>query len=117
MAEHFLYLTTTGRKTGQPRSIEIWFVAREGRYYMVSEGRERSHWVKNIQHHPTVTFSIGARTDRSAGRALTRATGRLVTAEHDKDLCQQVCALMDAKYGWSEGLIVELTPAETHDHS
>lgn len=110
MAEHFLYLTTTGRKSGLPRPIEIWFVEREGRYYMVSGSRERSHWVKNIQHDPGVTFSVGTRTDRSAGRALTRATGRVVTPEHDADLCRQVCALMDAKYGWSDGLIVELTP-------
>jgi hypothetical protein len=24
--EQFIYLTTTGRKTGRPREIEIWFV-------------------------------------------------------------------------------------------
>jgi deazaflavin-dependent oxidoreductase (nitroreductase family) len=111
MPEHFLYLTTTGRKTGLPRGIEIWFVEHHGRYYLVSEGRERSHWVRNIQHDPKVTFSIGTRTDRSAGRTSTPATGRVVTPEHDAALCREVRGLMDARYGWSEGLIVELTPA------
>ena len=30
----FLYLTTTGRRSGQPREIEIWFTSRDGRYYL-----------------------------------------------------------------------------------
>ena len=29
--EKVLYLTTVGRKTGKPRTIEIWFVTYEGR--------------------------------------------------------------------------------------
>jgi hypothetical protein len=29
--EQFLYLTTTGRKTGLPREIEIWFVELDSR--------------------------------------------------------------------------------------
>jgi hypothetical protein len=37
----FLYLTTIGWKTGNPHEIEIWFVAHDGRYYVVSELHER----------------------------------------------------------------------------
>src|SRR5438132_181546 len=33
----FLYLTTTGRKTGLPREIEIWFVEADGRLYILAE--------------------------------------------------------------------------------
>jgi hypothetical protein len=40
MAERFLYLTTTGHKSGLPRRIEIWFVGHAGRHYLVSERRE-----------------------------------------------------------------------------
>lgn len=110
MAEQFLYLTTTGRKSGEPRRIEIWYVERGGRHYMISERREESHWVKNIQHDPAVVFSVGTRADPTAGLPATRATGRVVDDGEEPELARAVRALMDAKYGWSEGLVVELSP-------
>lgn len=117
MAEHFLYLTTTGRTTGLPRTIEIWFVDHDGRYYVVSEAREQSNWVKNIQREPRATFCVGSRADRNAGRPTCAATARIVRPETDPALASAVGALMDAKYGWSDGLIVELSPAWSADHA
>jgi hypothetical protein len=35
--EQFLYLIATGRKTGLPRQIEIWFVEYGGRLYILAE--------------------------------------------------------------------------------
>ncbi len=98
----FLYLTTTGWKTGSPHEIEIWFVTHNGRYYIVSELRERSHWVQNIRHTPTVTFRVGEMT--------FHGTGRIVEPEAEPELAAVVSALMDAKYEWSDGLMVELIP-------
>ena len=40
MDEQYLYLTTTGRVTGKPREIEIWFVESAGKYYVLAEHRE-----------------------------------------------------------------------------
>ena len=34
MPERFLYLTTIGRVSGQPRTIEIWFVEHDGAFYV-----------------------------------------------------------------------------------
>lgn len=110
MAESFLYLTTRGRSSGLPRTIEIWFVEHERRHYMVSERRELSGWVRNIQATSAVTFSVGPREDRGAVVPSTPATARLVRSEDEPELARQVSALMDRKYGWSDGLIVELTP-------
>lgn len=110
MAEHFLYLTTKGRTTGAARQIEIWFVALRGRHYMVSERREESGWVKNIQHDPAVSFSVGTRSEPTEGVPVTAARGRIVRAEEEPELAREVRALMDAKYRWSDGLIVELSP-------
>lgn len=107
--EHFLYLTTTGRKSGQPHTIEIWFVAHEGCYYLVSENREASHWVKNIQHNPSVAFYIGAGAAAPVSPHYT-GTARTITPADEPLLVQLVSALMDAKYHWSDGLIVELKP-------
>ena len=42
----FLYLTTTGRLSGQPRQIEIWFTERDGRYYLLAEHGEQAGWVR-----------------------------------------------------------------------
>lgn len=110
MAEHFLYLTTTGRKTGLPRQIEIWFVAHAGRYYMVAEGRERAGWVKNLQRDARVRFSVGTRADRGAGVPPTAAMARAISPEREPALAARVRALMDEKYGWSDGLVIELAP-------
>lgn len=115
MEEHFLYLTTTGRKTGLPRQIEIWFVELRGRYYVVSEARELANWVKNLQQAPRVHFSIGTAEQTEAVMATTPALGRVVKPEHAPALAGQICALMDAKYGWSDGLIVELVPEAAHE--
>jgi deazaflavin-dependent oxidoreductase (nitroreductase family) len=98
----YLYVTTTGWKSGKPHRIEIWFVAHEGRYYIVSEGREKAHWVQNIRHHPAITVEVGERTFAGRGRALDPKAEPVLAA--------QVSALMDAKYEWSDGLIVELAP-------
>jgi deazaflavin-dependent oxidoreductase (nitroreductase family) len=98
----FLYLTTTGRRTGLPREIEIWFTEREGRYYVIAEHRERAQWVRNIAANPHVTVRVGD--------LRFEGTARLVDSSGDAELAQAVAALSDAKYGWSDGLIVEITP-------
>lgn len=101
----YLYLTTNGWRSGSPHAIEIWFVSYAGCYYIVSEKRERSHWVQNIRRNPAVTFRVGE--DTFAG------TGRIVDSATETDLATAVAALMAAKYGWSDGLIVELTPGKS----
>jgi len=39
------------------------------------------------------------------------AAARLVHNDREPQLVATVRALFDAKYGWSDGLVVELTPA------
>lgn len=98
----FLYLTTTGHKTGNPHEIEIWFVPHQDKFYLVSENRESSHWVQNIQQNPSITFHVGGH--HYTGR------GRVVDADGESSLAKIIRRRMDAKYEWSDGLIVELTP-------
>jgi hypothetical protein len=99
----FLYLTTTGWKSGKPHEIEIWYGEYQGRYYLMSENREGSHWVQNIQHNPSVSFWVEGQTYQGTGRAIDR--------EAEPELAAGVAAVFDAKFKWSEGLIVELSPA------
>lgn len=53
------YVTTTGRRTGRPHTIEIWFALEGDRVYLLSGGGERSDWVRNIREHPTVGLRLG----------------------------------------------------------
>ena len=57
----YCYVTTTGRVSGRPHTIEIWFALREGRVYMLSGGGDASDWVRNIRANPTVGLRIGDR--------------------------------------------------------
>ena len=107
MAETFLYLTTIGHKSGNPHSIEIWYVEHDGAYYMVSEMRENAHWVQNILNNPQVKFSVGTRDNKNILVAHHPAHGRIITSDNEPHIHQVVCAKMDAKYNWSDGLIVE----------
>jgi deazaflavin-dependent oxidoreductase (nitroreductase family) len=97
-----LYLTTAGRNTGLPREIEIWFVVFCERFYLFAETGEAASWVKNIRRNPDVTIRIG---DWQIG-----ATARVLDRHADRELCDQVAAIANRKYGWGEGLPVEITP-------
>jgi len=109
VAERFFYLTTTGRESGLPREIEIWFVEHEGRYYLVSERREASGWVQNLRKEARVRFSIGSRDAHEEGSASAPGRGRIVDGAGEEDLVHAVSARMEAKYQWSDGLVVEIT--------
>jgi deazaflavin-dependent oxidoreductase (nitroreductase family) len=97
-----LYLTTIGRRTGLPREIEIWFVVRRERFYLFAETGEAAAWVKNIRRNPEVVIRIGERQIVATTRVLDRKT--------DCELWEQVAAIADRKYGWGDGLPVEITP-------
>ena len=51
-------ITTIGRKTGEPRRIEIWFHNLDGRLYITgTPGRPRD-WLANMLAHPDFTFHL-----------------------------------------------------------
>lgn len=96
----FLYLTTIGWKTGRQHRIEIWFVEYNKRYYILSERRQRAHWVQNIIHNPKVLFTLNHDTSEGIARIVNK----------DKETTLIGSNLMSKKYKWNDGLIVELIP-------
>lgn len=52
------YLTTVGRVSGHPHTVEIWFALDGQTLYLLSGGMERSDWVKNAWRQPDVTVRI-----------------------------------------------------------
>jgi deazaflavin-dependent oxidoreductase (nitroreductase family) len=88
-------LETIGRRTGQPRRIEIWFAADPAapRIYMLSGGRDDAHWVLNLRGHPTVRVRIEDRWFDGRAREIPPGPEDLHARE-----------LVAAKYeGWRAG--------------
>ena len=67
-SESYCYLTTTGRVSGEPREIEIWFGLDGDTLYMLSGGGERSNWVRNLLREPEVTVRLGDHGFRGRAR-------------------------------------------------
>jgi len=100
--EQFLYLTTRGRTSGEPREIEIWFTERASLFYIIAE-YPTAHWVQNIRAHSDVSVRV-----RDSAFA---ASARVLDPQADAALILEVQVLSREKYRWGEGLIVELTPS------
>jgi deazaflavin-dependent oxidoreductase (nitroreductase family) len=95
----FLYLTTTGQNR-PTRQIEIWFVEGDGRLYILAEHGYRSQWVQNILANPRVHVRIGDQQWDGLPRVLD--------PDQDSDAYLNARQLVRAKYGWGEGLPVEI---------
>ena len=67
-AEEYCYLTTTGRVTGKPHEIEIWFGLHGRTLYLLSEAGEKSDWVKNLLKDPAVKVRVAKKKFNAAAR-------------------------------------------------
>jgi hypothetical protein len=54
----YIYLTTRGRKTGNPHTVELWFAVAGKKIYLSHEGAY-TDWMKNILVDGRVEFKIG----------------------------------------------------------
>ena len=91
--EEYCYVTTTGRITGKPHKIEIWFGLHNESVYLLSGGMDKSDWVKNMKKNPSVTVRVAKHT--------FQATARIVTDGEEETMARHLLA---GKYqGWKEG--------------
>lgn len=70
--EPYCYLTTTGRVSGRPREIEIWFAAERAgtTLYLLAGGGERANWVRNLRADPRVSVRVGDTTHAATARVV-----------------------------------------------
>ena len=73
-AEEYCYLTTTGRVTGKPHEIEIWFVVHDNTLHILAGGKYESDWVRNLIKNPSVSVRITRHTLAGAARIVTDGT-------------------------------------------
>ena len=92
-AEDFCYVTTTGRNTGRPHRIEIWFALAYDTFYLLAEGRHEADWVRNMMAKPEVTVQVKDVTFDARARF-----------EHDTEDEEHARRLLATKYQeWTEG--------------
>ncbi len=101
----YCYLTTSGRSSGQPHRIEIWFTAIGDTLYLISGGGDGSDWVQNLQARPEGqvevgddTFAVTARAPMDRGPERTWAVSRL----HAKYASQ----VTGTEAGWERGAYI-----------
>ena len=66
-------LVTTGRVSGQPREIRIWFSAVGDRVFLLAQDGARAHWVRNVISEPQVQIHINKRTFEGRARVMEAA--------------------------------------------
>ena len=66
-------LTTSGRSSGQPRTVTIWFVHDGGRIYLQAGKEGRTDWYRNLRKHPEVTLDFGTLAVRGRASAVDDA--------------------------------------------
>jgi deazaflavin-dependent oxidoreductase (nitroreductase family) len=66
----FCYVTTTGRRTGNPHTIEIWFALDGRTLYLLAGGGDTSDWVRNIRADGAVGLRLGEDDYIARGRVV-----------------------------------------------
>jgi deazaflavin-dependent oxidoreductase (nitroreductase family) len=96
-SQKFIHLTTIGRRSGKPHTVELWFAVRNGRVFLSHEGKE-SDWIKNIKGNGQVSFEIGGRNFGGKARCLEDGTDEAWTGK---------VALYEKYYGKATGDVIE----------
>jgi deazaflavin-dependent oxidoreductase (nitroreductase family) len=71
-------MTTLGRRSGEPRRIEIWFYRYHGRVFL-SGSPGRRDWYANLVAHPEFTFHL-----KGSAQADLPARARPITDEAER---------------------------------
>ena len=85
-------LTTTGRHTGIPRTVELRLVYLGSRFYASSAGVQNKHWCLNMIKNPTVEIKVGSERFPCRARQVTdkHLRGRVLTLRDSPALLDRV---------------------------
>jgi deazaflavin-dependent oxidoreductase (nitroreductase family) len=77
---HLIDITTTGRKSGEPRRLEIMFHNIEGRLYISGiPSPKRRSWIANLDENPKLTFHLKGKL-----KADLPATARVIDGQAER---------------------------------
>jgi deazaflavin-dependent oxidoreductase (nitroreductase family) len=92
------YLTTTGRKSVLPRTVELRFLFFKGNYYATSSKVQGKHWCQNMIANNAVEITAKGETIPCTAKQVT-----------DEALRKQVLSLRDSP-PQLERVVFEITP-------
>ena len=90
MRASYINLTTTGRKSGERRTVELSFALKGNEILCLAGDEGKVHWYQNLLVDPKVSVRVGNLSLR--GRAVKRIS-------HPKKLARAILALFREKYG------------------
>lgn len=96
-SQKLIHVTTTGRGTRKPHSVELWFAVKNGKVYLSHEG-SKTDWMRNIRHSDRVSFEIGGKNFTGKARLLENGSEEAWEAE---------VALYEKYYGKAAKEIIE----------
>ncbi|MBX3286791.1 MAG: nitroreductase family deazaflavin-dependent oxidoreductase [Actinobacteria bacterium] len=84
--DDYCYLTTTGRVSGRPHEIEIWFALEGSHLFLLGGGRDSSDWVRNLLADPQVTVRLRDRIHSGRARTLDEPSAEPELDRHARTL-------------------------------
>lgn len=107
-SDQVIDITTTGRKSGAQKRIEIWYHRVAGRYYITGTPGPRN-WFANLEVHPSFTFHL----KQSAVADLAAHARPITDPEERRTVLTAIIDGLGAKYSLDEWLagspLVEVT--------
>ena len=100
-ATDFCYVTTTGRTTGRPHRIEIWFFAHDGGAYLLSDSGT-SDWCRNLLADPHVTLEIDGQRRDTVARPVDASDPANAVVRPAMAAKYQPCGPQEDLRDWSE---------------
>ena len=79
--EDYVYITTVGRVTGKPHTVEIWFGTNGDTIYVLAGSRHDADFVKNAKKQPAVDVRIASTQFAGTARIVTRSGRRRARAQ------------------------------------
>lgn len=91
-------LVTIGRKSGKPRTVELRFFYRDGKFYATSSRIQGKHWCRNLIEHPSANIKLHGETLACSAAQVT-----------DEALRREVLTLRDSP-PQLDRIVFEITP-------
>ena len=95
-------ITTTGRRTGTPRRIELVFHNIGGRIYISGRPGSPRSWIANLRADPRMTFHL-----KGGVAADLPARGRVITDRAERE---RILPTIAAGWGYEPSLMIASSP-------